>query len=1785
MQNQSNEINNNKQTDAEKNDVNSSTKGNDDVIISGDKGEAFNFMSSSVDSRTGTYNLQIPIIDTVANNGLGPRLSVSITHNPLNVPPRDKYSSSFLPFGCDWSGITVLTSLKDNYYSGMLPTGESITVHYEYNSFGASKFRRVDHTVNNVTLTLNNEYLNLLYEDGMVDSLKGFRIGSQTVLALVKRYDPSGHYININWDVINDTLSLKSITDESSSLLEITKSSSGDSQVYTFKSFPEKSKSYSTKLTTNAKKILYDVSPDVEINVQALTRIENHIDGGQDLVSDLQYKEIIVERFGGTSYGSLLFLTQIKNSTGMSETISYYEKKLRYPIQTFGWPTQTWENVALPAVYRHTIDPGFNAQPIYKKYIYGADSYLGGFHTAPYSISPYIIYDNFLMEQDFSENRYVCEELVIDKDDTIVFKKVEKIYNAYHLLISEQITFPQAVYTNAIPCSLTTTFTYNITLNKKLTAQPVNYRYPVKVTKEWLTGGEQQERRIEEHFYTYNNRGHCTQEIYDGIQIDREYLYVWPDKNLIPDNDLNKPVCMLKSERKTLMGNEKGSNDTQVTVIEYDFSSYPAQNLNNDDNCPRYFHYITGSVSYIILNDGRKLEQVEIQNIYHFERSSEFARIEKSISSIPKDCQLKTTHEFTISSNTYDEIQTIISYRWDSDVNDWKSLDSHYNMSKKITRCRWTGLILSETDSLGNKSEFNYNNRGQLILTIENVGSSYETRENISYEYNTSQGNIVTKEDSSGNILKCYTDGLRRVIKLSRNSPTYPVFGEFVFKKYYYDQLNRIIRVDDFDGYLDHISGKPFNMLNITDYMYDSWGQITETAYMAEDTYFYSEIVVADPINLTIETFRITNAFEITCRKKYYLNIHRQVLKEVSLSPHGEVIPGGLIEYKYDGIGRLSKVIDQEKYETSYQYDNLNRITTCRFPDNVIHGYTYVSENTPSPISTVYAKDLKTNKLYTLGYFEYDPIKRLISETVGGRTKKYEYDSFHGSPSKITDSNGKASVYDYIPELNNSLKSCSLGGLQTNNLLYDKFGRVVSVRQVDSYSFTIQRDASYSPEGYLLSDSSILTRGRGIKDNYSYSVMGKVVAEMNTEGKNKKYFYNKNGILVGILDDSSDIMVNFDNYGNLINCKNIKHINSVPLSVETSITLDEFQRESLRIVQNDTDQVYQYAIRTIYDTKNRKTKEYIWIYNGWKYSASDYLSGNLDAKARIITYQYNERNRLIGKTSTLPVSNLDILPEDGHGMGILAENFTYDIFGNVKIANKTYRDIKGQTTTKSFVFNYQNELDPTQLTSINDPFRGVISFGYDNNGRVTNDGIFSYAYNNKGQMEVAKNDGSLSHYYYDGLGRLAAWESVMDWQSPSGIRTTFYYNKDGICDGVIRSKTNSGAKIDSQVFTFLHDTPLSTWGQKNNFYGVDSHDSVVAEFKVNSGDQPITAFSYSAYGESSRTVEAPGFNGELRDSITGGTNLGNGYRVFKPSSLRFYSPDSTSHFGINAINPYAYCAGDPVNFVDPSGHSHQVPSTTPLDYIIMGFQIYIGVLCALPGGPIVTGLSVVFGIASGACFIAADAVRGDNQNLSTTLNAVGLGIGLLEAMVAPQISEIDMFPRFSANLKLRPDEDTFLGRIDRILRFGLNGGNKLPAIQELDPRLIRFTQSTTRSQGKFLEDLTNAMKLKGFVVDDNLMSVVRWNDGTLSSLDNTRLAAAKRAGVNIKAVVYDSEEKITDEAMKKRFEFKRKLPETWGEAVQFRIGKQKAEYVHLYSEKHGSLRISVGNDFALNERK
>lgn len=147
----------------------------------------------------------------------------------------------------------------------------------------------------------------------------------------------------------------------------------------------------------------------------------------------------------------------------------------------------------------------------------------------------------------------------------------------------------------------------------------------------------------------------------------------------------------------------------------------------------------------------------------------------------------------------------------------------------------------------------------------------------------------------------------------------------------------------------------------------------------------------------------------------------------------------------------------------------------------------------------------------------------------------------------------------------------------------------------------------------------------------------------------------------------------------------------------------------------------------------------------------------------------------------------------------------------------------------------------------------------------------------------------------------------------------------------------------------------------------------------------------------------PGYNGERSDPLSGVYHLGNGYRAYNPVLMRFTCPDALSPFGAGGINPYAYCAGDPVNHADPTGHlSWQSWLGIGMGILGLGMALLTaGSSIAAAGSVIAAAESAsassmivgATGIVSDVTAIASGVSEGSNPKASAILGWVSLGFG------------------------------------------------------------------------------------------------------------------------------------------------------------------------------------------------
>ena len=135
--------------------------------------------------------------------------------------------------------------------------------------------------------------------------------------------------------------------------------------------------------------------------------------------------------------------------------------------------------------------------------------------------------------------------------------------------------------------------------------------------------------------------------------------------------------------------------------------------------------------------------------------------------------------------------------------------------------------------------------------------------------------------------------------------------------------------------------------------------------------------------------------------------------------------------------------------------------------------------------------------------------------------------------------------------------------------------------------------------------------------------------------------------------------------------------------------------------------------------------------------------------------------------------------------------------------------------------------------------------------------------------------------------------------------------------------------FNTTTYTYGLERISAITGSTRTEYVYDGRGSVVAEVSYNCAwytfggglaKKNVTSKSYTPFGEQiGEAVSGFGYNGEYYNASTGMIYLR--ARFYEPEMNRFAQKDIIRGSIMDglSLNRYAYCANDPVNFVDPSG--------------------------------------------------------------------------------------------------------------------------------------------------------------------------------------------------------------------------------------------------------------------------
>lgn len=284
------------------------------------------------------------------------------------------------------------------------------------------------------------------------------------------------------------------------------------------------------------------------------------------------------------------------------------------------------------------------------------------------------------------------------------------------------------------------------------------------------------------------------------------------------------------------------------------------------------------------------------------------------------------------------------------------------------------------------------------------------------------------------------------------------------------------------------------------------------------------------------------------------------------------------------------------------------------------------------------------------------------------------------------------------------------------------------------------------------------------------------------------------------------------------------------------------------------------------------------------------------------TYEYDLRGRLTnyGCTGTQP-------PVDPYGKPISQQIFSFDALDNITLLMTYF----GSAFNRARYF-YDNP-DKTQLSKVTNnhaDYPPQIDLKYNPGGHlILDEEQRTLDYDALGRLisVSGSSSGASRSYGYDPLDKAVAMNDG------TGAEQRFY--QGDLLANQIKGATSSTFMRGHEVVLAEHQAGANP---KSLLLASDLKNSVMSE--VSKSGRKDNAYSVYGYrGDDPVGSGALGYNGELREVVTGSYLLGDGHRSFNPTLMRFHSPDRESPFEEGGVNPYAYCGNDPANFEDPTG--------------------------------------------------------------------------------------------------------------------------------------------------------------------------------------------------------------------------------------------------------------------------
>lgn len=418
--------------------------------------------------------------------------------------------------------------------------------------------------------------------------------------------------------------------------------------------------------------------------------------------------------------------------------------------------------------------------------------------------------------------------------------------------------------------------------------------------------------------------------------------------------------------------------------------------------------------------------------------------------------------------------------------------------------CGGQGVVSAVTNVLGERTEYEYDSKGQLTKLIDALEQATE------YTYDA-RGKVTSLKDATGHTTQYERDArgqLKRIMD-ALNRTTYLTYDD---RGLLTDRVNANGESTSYDyDDMGNMTLEAFEDGTSRTYSFDSASRLTSAISEAADLRY----TYADPFG------RLTSVVNQTLNERIEYQYD-----PVTTMRSAIVRPDGTQTFSYDAFGHLISTTLPDGQRIQMRYDAYGRLSEKRYPNGnvqkdsydlygrlasrliyshagtLVGGYTYTYDALGRRLSSTDFQGLKRTYLY-------DEVGRLIEEKKGADSTTYTYDEIGNRLSKSL--NGVVNTL-YTYDITHRLTSATENGVQTT-FTYDDNGQLIS-----SLTGGIKTDYIHDLAGQLIE-----TRRNGVMlSRYDYDAQGRRISVENSDGK------------VFVLYDQEDAVVEVDASGNVV---------------------------------------------------------------------------------------------------------------------------------------------------------------------------------------------------------------------------------------------------------------------------------------------------------------------------------------------------------------------------------------------------------------------------------------------------------------------------------------------------------------------------------------------------------------------------------------------------------------------------------------------------------------------------